>query len=87
MRTSDTTYVLILTCCGSNAKRCVDVSRRRKNQKKKYFGYKVSSPKITTENAFGRLKARLRCLHRAMDIDTNALPQLFYASFYISIAT
>lgn len=49
-----------------------------KNQREKYFGNKLSSARITIQNAFGRLKVQFRCLHRAMDIDIDL--------FYITIA-
>lgn len=49
-----------------------------KNQREKYFGNKLSSARITIQNAFGRPKVQFRCLHRAMDIDIDL--------FYITIA-
>ena len=38
-----------------------------KDDREKFFGYKLSSTRIVTENAFRRLKGRFRCLNRAMD--------------------
>ena len=54
-----------------------------KKQKEKYFGYKLSSARIIIENARGRLKARFRCLHCAMDIDINILPQVIHSCFIL----
>ena len=39
---------------------------------------KCSSARITIKNSFGTLKARFRCLQRAMDITINILPQVLY---------
>ena len=37
--------------------------------------------RATIKNAFARLKARLRCLDRATDIDINTLPQVIISWF------
>ena len=55
----------------------------RKHQRQKYFDYKLSSARITIENAFSRLKARFRYLHRVMDSDLNALPQVIHSCFIL----
>ena len=39
------------------------------------------SARATIKNAFVRLKARLRCLDRATDIDINTLPQVIISWF------
>ena len=54
-----------------------------KNQREKYFSYKLSSAKITIANAFGRLKARFRCLHRALDVDIKIFPQVILSCFIL----
>ena len=47
----------------------------RGNTQEKGFSNKWSGAHITMKNAFGTLKDRFRCLRRAMDINTNTLPQ------------
>ena len=54
-----------------------------KNQREKYFGYKLASARINIENAFGRLKARFRRLHRVMDSDINVLPKVILSCFML----
>ena len=48
-----------------------------------YFGYKLCSARNVIECSFGRLKARLSCLKRAMDINTEELPTVIYACFVL----
>ena len=54
-----------------------------KKQREKCCGYKLSSARITIENAFGKLKPPFRCLDRAMDIDINTLPQVIFSCFIL----
>ena len=46
-----------------------------KNDRERFFSYKLSSARIVIENAPGRLKGRFGCLKRAMSIDINVLLQ------------
>ena len=52
-----------------------------KNDRERFFSYKLSSSRIVIENAFGRLKGRFGCLKRAVDIGINVLPQVIVACF------
>ena len=40
-----------------------------KDDREKLFGYKLLSARIVIKNAFRRLKGRLRCLNKAMDVN------------------
>ena len=44
-----------------------------------YFGYKLCSARSVIECAFGRLKARFRCLGQVMDINLDNLLAVIYA--------
>ena len=44
----------------------------------------MSSARIPIENSFGRLKARFRCLKRAMNVKLDTLPQVIYSCFVLS---
>ena len=48
-----------------------------------YYGYRLCSGRNIIECAFGRLKARFRCLKRAMDINMDDLPFVIYACFVL----
>lgn len=54
-----------------------------RNEREKYFGYKLSSARIVIENAFGRLKGRFGCLRRAMDINISHLPNVILSTFIL----
>ena len=54
-----------------------------KDDRKKFFGYKLSSARIVIENAFGQLKGRLRCLNRAMDVNVKELLNLIISCFVL----
>ena len=51
------------------------------NEKKKFFSDKLSSARIPIRNSFDRLKARLRCLQRAMDVKFDTLLQLLQKQY------
>ena len=51
------------------------------NEKEQIFGFKLSSARMVTECAFGRLKERFRCLRRKMDINIEDLLYVIYACF------
>ena len=53
------------------------------NSQEQYFGYKLCSARNVIECAFGRLKARFRCLTRVMDINLDKLPAAIYAYFVL----
>jgi hypothetical protein len=46
-----------------------------------FYGYRLSSARMTIECAFGRLKGRFGCLRRNMDINMKDLPRLVHACF------
>ncbi|KAM4555658.1 putative nuclease HARBI1 [Odontesthes bonariensis] len=48
-----------------------------------YFGLSLCRARMVIECAFGRLKARFRCLKRAMDINMCDLPVVIYACFVL----
>lgn len=52
-------------------------------QQEQYFGFRLCSARNVIECAFGRLKARFRCLKRAMDINLDELPYIIYACFVL----
>ena len=52
-------------------------------QQEQYFGFRLCSARNVIECAFGRLKARFRCLKRAMDINLDELPYVIYACFVL----
>ena len=54
-----------------------------RNEREKFFSYKLSSPRILIENLFSRLKAWFRCLQRAMDVKLDTLPQVIYSCFVL----
>ena len=60
-----------------------DYPKRGKDDREKTFGYKLSSERIVTENAFGRLKSGFCCLNRAMDVNAKELPNLIMLCFVL----
>ena len=54
-----------------------------RNEKEKFFSYKLYSSRIPIENSFGRLKAQFKCLQRAMDVKLDTLPQVIYSCFVL----
>ena len=50
--------------------------KRGKDDREKFFNYKLSSARIVIENAFGRLKGRFCCLNMAMNGNVKELPNL-----------
>ena len=54
------------------------VFKRRPYSRETFFSYKWSSARIRIKNSFSILKARFRCLQRAMDVNINTLPQVLY---------
>uniref|UniRef100_A0A1X7U622 DDE Tnp4 domain-containing protein n=1 Tax=Amphimedon queenslandica TaxID=400682 RepID=A0A1X7U622_AMPQE len=48
-----------------------------------YLGFRLCSTTNVIECSFGRLKARLGCLERAMDINMSDLPNVIYACFVV----
>ena len=57
---------------------------RWKKWKEKFFSYKLSSARIPFKNLIGRLKARFRCLQRAVDTKLDTLPQVIYSCFVLN---
>ena len=53
------------------------------DDREKFFGHKLSSPRILIENAFGRLKRRFRCLNRAMNVNVKEIPNLIMSCFVL----
>ena len=47
------------------------------------FGYRMASPRMVIECAFGRLKGRWVALRRAMDISLDNLPNVIFACFVL----
>ena len=58
-------------------------SRVGKNDRERFFSFKMSSARIVIENTFGLLKGRFGYLKRDKDIDINVLPQLIMACFVL----
>ena len=54
-----------------------------RNEREKFFSYKLSGTRILIENAFGRLKARFKFLQHAMDVKLDTLPQVIYSYFVL----
>lgn len=48
-----------------------------------YYGYRLSSARMTIECAFGRLKGRFGCLRRVMDVNIDELPELILSCFIL----
>ena len=48
-------------------------------QGQKKYNYKLSSARVVSENAFGRLKARWRCLSKRIDVAPENIPVLIIA--------
>ena len=46
-----------------------------RNERQKFFSYKLPCNSIPIENSFGRLKTQFRCLQRAADVKLDTLPQ------------
>ena len=53
------------------------------NSQEQHFGYRLCSTRNVMECAFGRLKARLGCLRRVMDVNLDELPAVIYACFVL----
>ena len=53
------------------------------NISEQFFGYRLSSARMTIECAFGRLKGRFGALCRPMDISLNSLPMVIHACFVL----
>ena len=54
-----------------------------KDERKQYFGHRLSSARMVIENAFGRLKGRFGCLRRPMDVNIKKLPHLIMSIFIL----
>ena len=54
-----------------------------KDERKQYFGYRLSSARMVIENAFGGLKGRFGCLRRPMDVNIKELPHLIMSVFIL----
>ena len=54
-----------------------------KNDRERFFYYKLSSARMVIENAFGQLKGGFGCLKRAMDVDINVLPHVIRTYFVL----
>lgn len=48
-----------------------------------FYGYRLSSARMTIECAFGRLKGRFGCLRRNMDINLRDLPAVIHSCFIL----
>ena len=55
-----------------------------KSLEEQFFGYCLSSPRMVTEYAFGRLEARFGCLRRDMDITNDDLPYVIHSCFTLN---
>ena len=54
-----------------------------KTTSKHFFSYRLSSFRMVIECAFGRLKARVGCIRRNMDINMKDLPAVIQACFIL----
>ena len=52
-----------------------------KDERKQYFGYRLSSAHMVIENAFGRLKGWFGCLRRPIDVNNKELLHLIMSIF------
>ena len=53
------------------------------NISEQFFGYRLSSARMTIECAFGRLKGRFGSLRRPMDIKLSELPMVIHSCFVL----